>query len=267
MGGLGFGFLRGWATPQLATLTMICGVSKKRKNEEPSAGISHKKPRNPVSGRHLVIRMVLHQDKERHQIRVLLDTSYSIALINQPTVEKLGIQKHNHKNTCSIKSYTGESVGGVGQFYTAPMLLQHRRHYSREKFEISPMDVDIDAFLPFEWISAHPPQGVWTDKEIRFNSIGCLTNCTQYEMNKFSLTWDDSVTTNPTLRLIGYVSTVSEEDPLEAVPREFRQHRGIMGKEVAEALPKHRRYNCKIDLQEGSTAPWGPIYLLTEVEL
>jgi len=69
------------------------------------------------------------------------------------------------------------------------------------------------------------------------------------------------------LWLIGYVSTVSEEDPLEAVPQEFRQHLGIMGKEAAEALPKHRPYDCKIDLQEGSTVPWGPIYLLTEVEL
>ena len=40
-----------------------------------------------------------------------------------------------------------------------------------------------------------------------------------------------------------------------------------MGKEAADALPKHRPYDCKIDLQEGSTAPWGPIYPLSEEEL
>jgi len=40
-----------------------------------------------------------------------------------------------------------------------------------------------------------------------------------------------------------------------------------MGKEAADALPDHRPYNCKIDLQEGSTAPWGPIYPLSEEEL
>jgi len=40
-----------------------------------------------------------------------------------------------------------------------------------------------------------------------------------------------------------------------------------MGKEAVDALPKHRPYDCKIDLQKGSTAPWGPIYPLSEVEL
>jgi len=57
------------------------------------------------------------------------------------------------------------------------------------------------------------------------------------------------------------------EDPLEAVPIEFCQFLGIMRKEEADALPDHRPYDCKIDLQEGSTAPWGPIYPLSEEEL
>jgi len=48
---------------------------------------------------------------------------------------------------------------------------------------------------------------------------------------------------------------------------EFRQYLGIMGKEAADALPQHRPYDCKINLREGKTAPWGPIYPLSEVEL
>jgi len=40
-----------------------------------------------------------------------------------------------------------------------------------------------------------------------------------------------------------------------------------MGKEAVDTLPKHHPYDCKIDLQEGSTAPWGPIYPLSEIEL
>jgi len=48
---------------------------------------------------------------------------------------------------------------------------------------------------------------------------------------------------------------------------EFRQYLGKMGKEAADALPIYRPYDCKIDLQEGSTAPWGPIYPLSEEEL
>jgi len=72
---------------------------------------------------------------------------------------------------------------------------------------------------------------------------------------------------DPVVRLIGYVSAASDEYPIKAVPQEFRQYLRIMGKEAADALPEHRPYDCKIDLKEGSTAPWGPIYLLSEVEL
>jgi len=211
--------------------------------------------------------MLLHLDEKKHQIRVLLDTGCSIALLNSQTVEKLGITKKEHRRAHSIESYMGEKVPGAGQFYTEPILLQHRRHYSKEKFEISPMETGIDAFLPFEWITAHPPQGSWTNEEVRFNSAECIRKCTRYETNPFSLTWDESIATDPEARVIGYVSAAAEEDPLKAVPMEFRQYLGIMWKEAADALPKHRPYDCKIDLQEGSTAPWGPIYPLSEEEL
>ena len=40
-----------------------------------------------------------------------------------------------------------------------------------------------------------------------------------------------------------------------------------MSKEAADVLPQHHPYDCKIELKEGATAPWGPIYPLSEVEL
>jgi len=68
-------------------------------------------------------------------------------------------------------------------------------------------------------------------------------------------------------QLIGYVSAVASENPLDRVPEEFHEYVGVMGKELADALPEHRPYDCKIDLREGETAPWGPIYPLSEAEL
>jgi len=129
------------------------------------------------------------------------------------------------------------------------------------------MDPEINIFLPFDWISRHPPQGAWTSQEIRFNSTGCLERCTKFEEAEFPLTWDEAVCLDPMACLIGYTSAVTNEDPLRTVPAEFCQYLGIMGKEAADALPEHRSYDCRIDLQEGSTAPWGPIYPLSETEL
>ena len=210
--------------------------------------------------------MLLHDGTQKRPIKVLLDTGCSIALINQKTVDKWGIQKKEHRKARTIESFTGATVSGAGQYYTKPLRLQHRKHFSREVFEISPMEEEIDVFLPFKWIEQHPPQGAWESKEIRFNSTGCLENCGKFTTNDFSLTWDDTVATSPEAALIGYVSAASAQ-PLEDVPMEFRQYLGIMSQEAADALPKHRPYDCKIDLKEGATAPWGPIYPLSEVEL
>jgi hypothetical protein len=40
-----------------------------------------------------------------------------------------------------------------------------------------------------------------------------------------------------------------------------------MTKEAADRLPEHKPYNHAIDLKEGETPPWGPVYALNEVEL
>jgi len=130
------------------------------------------------------------------------------------------------------------------------------------------MDAEIDVFLQFEWISSYPPQGTWTLEEVRFNSWRCLEDCTKFQTRQFSLSWDDSVAVNAEARIIGYAAAETEnEDPLKQVPMEFRQYLGIRGKEAADQLPEHRPYDCKIELKEGTTAPWGPICPLSEMEL
>ena len=67
------------------------------------------------------------------------------------------------------------------------------------------MEPEIDIFLPFRWVTAHPLQGAWENNEVRFNSPKCLEHCTKHETNEFSLSWDESVATDPTARVVGYV--------------------------------------------------------------
>jgi len=158
-------------------------------------------------------------------------------------------------------------VKGAGSHYTDPLLLQHRRHYSKEIFEVSPMEAEIDTFLIFWWSVEHPPQGVWQDPEIRFDCQKCCNKCTKFETADFELSWGETLCTDKDARIVGYVCAASNEDPLQLVPVEFRQYLDIMGKEAAEALPNHRPYDCKIDLKEGSVTPWEPIYPLSETKL
>jgi len=210
--------------------------------------------------------MLLHQGETKHSVQVLLDTGCSVALISERIVEWLKLAKKKHRHPRTIENYTGERVPGAGQYYTEAIRLQHRKHYSWEQFEISVMDPEADIFLPFDWIMGHPPQGTWTNKEVRFNSPQCLGKCTKYGTNEFSLVWDKTILGDPEAGIIGHVTAV-QDSPEGKVPPEFQQFLGIMSKEAAEVLPQHRPYDCKIDLQEGSTPPWGPIYPLSETEL
>jgi len=89
---------------------------------------------------------------------------------------------------------------------------------------------------------------------VHFNNAHCLEKCTKHETGEFSLTWDESVFTDLLAHLIGYVSMVTKDrEPLKTVTKEFHQYLKIMGKEAADTLAKHQPYDCKIDLQEGST--------------
>jgi len=263
MGGLRVGFLNGPKQPRLKTINIVCGITQKRLAEAPSTETSGKKKKPNETGR--VINMVIHQDGKTHQVQVLLDTGCSVALINKKTGEKLGNDKKCHLRKRGIENFVGEKVERDGQYYTKPLLLQHRRYFSWEKFEITPMDPEIDIFLPFKWVTQHPPKGACTPKEVRFNSLRCLDKCTKFEQRVFSFTWDESVSLDPSAQTIGYVASVATESP--DVAAEFRKYLDIMRKEAADALPEHRPYDCKIDLQEGSTAPWGSIYPISEVKL
>jgi len=129
------------------------------------------------------------------------------------------------------------------------------------------MEPEVDIFLPFWWVSKHPPQRVWESEEVWFNSPGCQETCTRYEQEEFSLTWDEKVAQDPEARTIGHVSVLTEGDALTNVPGEFKPYLGIISREAVDALPPHQPYDCKIELKEGATAPRGPIYPLSEVEL
>ena len=98
-----------------------------------------------------------------------------------------------------------------------------------------------------------------------------MKNCNKNNHENFSLQWDPKVLTDKNAGILGMVAAVPTEDDLQAainrVPEAFRCFIPIMITEAALELPNHGPYNHAIDLKEGETPPWGPIYALNEVEL
>jgi hypothetical protein len=58
----------------------------------------------------------------------------------------------------------------------------------------------------------------------------------------------------------------SEPKPVK-LPEKYKDFVNVFEKNKADQLPEHRPYNCPIDLEEGHSPPFGPIYGLSEPEL
>jgi hypothetical protein len=123
--------------------------------------------------------MVLHWGTNSlTTVHVLLDTGCSTPLISKTLIQKWSIPILKHEHTIPLYNFTGEQVPRAGHEYSRSALLQHRKDYTREVFEIPALEPDMDMFLPFGWITKHPPQGAWNSPELRFSSPNCLEKCT-----------------------------------------------------------------------------------------
>jgi hypothetical protein len=186
--------------------------------------------------------------------------------LGQACTDRFRIPRNKRKEKIELRNFAGELVTGAGEAYSAPLLLQHMKHYTREVFEIAPQESGVDIFLPYWWIANQAPQGPWDSPTLRFDSSYCQENCTKTSISEFPLQLDQTVLQHPEAQIIGYISAVSN-DPCALVSEQFHQFLDVMGKEIADALPEHRPYDHAIQLKEGEVAPWGPIYPLSEAEL
>ena len=53
----------------------------------------------------------------------------------------------------------------------------------------------------------------------------------------------------------------------DSLPSKYEDFKDVFEKKNVDHIPKHRRYDFPINLQEGANPPFGPIYGLSEPEL
>ena len=61
-------------------------------------------------------------------------------------------------------------------------------------------------------------------------------------------------------------NTTKEESTIQ-LPKKYHQYIDVFDQVKASTLPRHRLYDCPIDLQPEKEPPWGPIYNLSPTEL
>ena len=186
-----------------------------------------------------------------------------VPLLSQKFAQDKQIPVAERPSIRPIQDYAGQEVEGARQFYTAPLILQHRHHFSRISFEVGPLASDYNTMLPRWWLTKHKSDLLASNGRIKFTSTECQRQCTEENQKQFPLT----PTQNGKLRTSAAATEEELEVAIDRVPQEYSEFIPIMMTEASLDLPQHSAYDHALDFKDKSTPPWGPIYPCNETEL
>ena len=109
----------------------------------------------PNSGPVPVVAMILYFGEQEETVRALLDTGSTLPSLSLGFVEEKQVPIAERATKRTIEDYAGQEGSGAGEYFTSPLLLQHRHHYTRVSFEVAPLAGDYDVILPRWWLAKH----------------------------------------------------------------------------------------------------------------
>jgi hypothetical protein len=92
-----------------------------------------------------------------------------------------------------MQNFAGDTVENCSWCYTFPITCQHGDHFSKETFEIGPMEDSCDLMLPYWWIFKHKSQGFADGGKITFESEECKKTWMRHNCNSFTIEIDDNI--------------------------------------------------------------------------
>ena len=217
------------------------------------------------------------EDGSLISVRVLLDCGSVAPMLSQSLALRYNIPRIRRNKPEPYTDFANIVVPGSAEAYSYEMELSYKGHYSMETFEIGPCDDEVDIILPAWWMAKHPPIGYLWGK-LSFSNKKCQ-NCTQEKVHKVEVTYDESILDegywDEVKEVARVSSTITVKDDLgerpitvdDILPSCYKWYMRVFNEELASQLPPHRQWDHAIDLKPGETAPWDPIYPLSQDQL
>ena len=156
-------------------------------------------------------------------------------------------------------------------------------------FYVTPLDVSCSAVLGHSWLTCYNPLIDWVSSSISFwppketeskappesvtpvplNSVTPTTNISWVNAVAFARASKLADVQIFKLFVVTTTPTSSETIPVDVsnVPAKYHDFKDVFNKARADTLPAHQLYDRRIELEEGTTPSFGPIYLLSLYEL
>ena len=125
-------------------------------------------------------------------------------------------------------------------------------------FLVSPLDAACDAVLGLNWLTETNPKINWATRSVAWTPIP------DYKMALLRAILMVDALDDPLL--IPDDEDETHPDPLKFVPPHFHDFADVFSKTSALQLPPSRPFNHAIELEDGATPGYGPIYSVSEPE-
>jgi hypothetical protein len=135
----------------------------------------------PRAGTQPIVQMYLSVPRRRvFCIRMMFDTGAAIPIISSKFITERNLPMITHDLPLRINGAHGCPLSGAREAFTHSLLLQYKRHYTRETFEIMPLESETDIILLCWSMAKHQPNTFWGKPEkITLDSEFCKQHCTK----------------------------------------------------------------------------------------
>ena len=122
--------------------------------------------------------------------------------------------------------------------------------------------------IPFGWWhQGHLIKHIQTPSQWRFEHANCM-NHVEDEGIADMVEWDETVAFDENATMVGRIGAIREKQAeLDGLPKEYWQYKDLLTSEKAEMLAPRGTIDHAIDLKEGATPPWGPVYPMAAYHL
>jgi hypothetical protein len=118
--------------------------------------------------------------QKRFYARMMFNTGAAIPIISSKFMAEYNLPMITYDRLLRINGADGCPLSGAGEAFTHSLLLRYKQHYTRETFEIMPLESETDIILPCWWMAKHQPNRFWgKPQEITSDSEFCKYNCTR----------------------------------------------------------------------------------------
>jgi hypothetical protein len=249
----------------------------KRQNQEDIPGHLVKKGKvghpEPIHKKRLLVKATLAWRDSHRKIHkttglLVVDSACSGPTLSRQEVVKRNMTAIRRTTPIRVETADGSAMKGAGEYYTPLYEMRIGSHQEEISWEIAQLEDDILGYLPMAWLQKHNPDIQWDTGKIEWRSHYCKHHCLPITSPKNLMTYVNAILEGANLPIISALWHDSEgNDITKSLPEEYWPWASVFSEEEINKLPDHSNYDHEINLIPGATAPFGPIYPLSEKEL